>query len=201
MILLYYFLMIKNKKKISVFRLILLVILFPLILIWAIYRKFKFRKRKHDDKVDVFNMSQIDNLSGIEFENILKEIFEKQKYIVSKTKMSHDYGADLILEKNKRLTIVQAKCYSKNIGIKAIQEIISAKKHYGADEMFVATNRYFSKDAIVLASEHNVRLIDRDVLIKLIHDYNPRIEVLGKKYVATIDSEKQKIEEKYKFWI
>ena len=35
-----------------------------------------------------------------EFEKLLKTIFEKQGYHVSLTKKSHDYGADLILNKN-----------------------------------------------------------------------------------------------------
>ena len=191
----------RNKKKLCLFRKILIVILFPVILCWAIYRKIKFRNRNKTGSVDFLNISQIDNLSGTDFENLLKEIFEKQGYVVSMTKQSHDYGADLVLEKNKHIAIVQAKCYSKNIGIKAIQEIISAQKHYGADELFVATNRFFSKDAIILASEHNVGLIDRDVLVMLVKKYMPKIEVSSKKYVATLETEKQKIEQKYRFWI
>ena len=191
----------RNKKKLCLFRKILIVLLFPVIVCWAIYRKIKFRSKNKPNSVDFLNVSQIDNLSGIDFENLLKDIFEKQGYIVSMTKKSHDYGADLVLEKNKKLAIVQAKCYSKNIGIKAIQEIISAKKHYCADELFVATNRYFSKDAIILASEHDVRLIDRDVLVMLVKKYAPKIAVSSKNYVATIETEKQKIEQKYRFWI
>ena len=191
----------RKKRKVSLFRKILIIILFPVIIIWAIYRKIKYSKIHKVDSVDILNISQVDNLSGTDFECLLKEIFEKQGYQVDFTKKSHDYGADLILKKNNKLSLVQAKCYSKNIGIKAIQEIISSKKHYSAEELFVATNRYFSKDAIILASEYDVRLIDRDVLTRLIRDYQPRINVTGKKYVATLDDEKQKIEQKYKFWI
>ena len=191
----------KAKRKISWFRLVLIILLFPIIFVWLIYRKIKFSKRKNIDSIDVLNISQIDSLSGTEFENLLKDIFEKQGYGVKTTKQSHDFGADLILNKNGKVSILQAKCYSKNIGIKAIQEIISAKKHYLAEEMFVATNRYFSKEAVILASEHDVRLIDRDVLVKLVRQYLPKISLSEKKYVATIPEEKQKIMGKYKFWI
>jgi len=191
----------KAKRKISWFRLVLIILLFPIIFVWLIYRKIKFSKRKNIDSIDVFNISQIDSLSGTEFENLLKDIFEKQGYEAQTTKQSHDFGADLILNKNGKVSILQAKCYSKNIGIKAIQEIISAKKHYLAEEMFVATNRYFSKEAVILASEHDVRLIDRDVLVKLVRQYLPKISLSEKKYVATIPEEKQKIMGKYKFWI
>ena len=191
----------RKKRKVGLFRRILIVLLFPIIFVYLMYRKIKFRKYQKSDSIDILNISQIDNLSGVEFENLLKQIFEKQGYKVSTTKKSHDYGADLVLEKNNRLSIVQAKCYSKNIGIKAIQEIIAAQKHYRADELFVATNRHFSKDAVILASEHDVRLIDRDVLTKFVRQYLPKINVGGKKFVATIEEEKQKIEERYKFWI
>ena len=67
--------------------------------------------------------------------------------------------------------------------------------------MFVATNRYFSKDAVVLAIEHGVKLIDRDVLMKLVKKFKPVIEVQGKKYSATLSSSIEEIEKKYKYWI
>lgn len=191
----------RNKRKISWFRLLLIILLFPIIFVWLIYRKIKFSKRIKNDNIDILNISQIDSLTGKEFENLLKEIFEKQGYKAQITKSSHDFGADLVLEKNGKISIVQAKCYSKNIGIKAVQEIIAAKVHYNANELFVATNRNFSKEAILLASEHDVMLIDRDVLIKLVRQYLPKISLSEKRYVATIAEEKQKIESKYKFWI
>ncbi len=191
----------KINKKTCWFRLVLFILLFPIIFVWLVCRKIKYRGRKINENIDVFNMSQIDELTGIEFENLLKQIFEKQGYVVVLTKKSHDYGADLILKRKGCVAVVQAKCYSKNIGIKAIQEIIAAKKHYMADEMFVASNRYFSKDAVVLASEHDVRLIDRDVIMKLVREYSPKIEVEGKKYVAMNDAQKQEMEKKYRFWI
>ncbi|WP_084031631.1 restriction endonuclease [Anaerobacillus arseniciselenatis] len=34
---------------------------------------------------------------------------------------SDDYGADLILSRKRKKTVVQAKCYSSNIGDSAIQ--------------------------------------------------------------------------------
>ena len=67
--------------------------------------------------------------------------------------------------------------------------------------MFVATNRYFSRDAEILAAEHDVRLIDRDVLTKLMRDYMPKIELNERKRVATNDAEKKEIETRYRFWI
>lgn len=191
----------KINKKFNLIRVILIIVLFPIVIFWLIWRKIQLKKRKNLENIDIYNISQIDDLSGVEFENLLKEIFESQGYAVQLTKKSHDYGADLVLTKKEKVSIVQAKCYGKNIGIKAIQEIISARKHYGASEMFVATNRYFSKDAMVLASEHDVKLIDRDVIVNLVRAYSPNIALSERKFVATKPEEKQKILEKYKFWI
>ena len=192
-----------NRKnyKVNWVKVVLRIILLPVILVWFIALKIKRSKYRNSDYINIFNLAQIDSLSGIEFEKLLKTIFEKQGYHVSLTKKSHDYGADLILNKNNKISLVQAKCYEKNIGIKAIQEIIAAKTHYLAEDLFVATNRYFSKDAIILAGEHGVKLIDRDVLLKLVQSFMPKIEPEGKKFVATDAFEKEKIETRYKFWI
>lgn len=52
--------------------------------------------------------------------------------------------------------------YASNIGIKAIQEIIGAVKHYKADQSMVVTNRYYTKAAMELTKTNNVELMDRD---------------------------------------
>lgn len=191
----------RKKYKRDWLKIILRLLLLPFVLLWLMGRYCKRNKSQCLDGVDIFSISQIDSLSGQEFENLLKTIFEKQGYDVALTKKSHDYGADLVLRKNNIISVVQAKCYEKNIGIKAVQEIIAARLHYNAEEMFVATNRYFSKDAIILASEHNVKLIDRDVIIKFVRDYSPQIEASEKKYVATNSAAKAEIEARYKYWI
>lgn len=187
----------------TIIRIVLIVVLFPIVLICLIAnaRKSWLRKKQTRHLIEIFDESQIDSLSGIEFEGLLKDIFEKQGYESKLTKKSHDYGADLVLKKSGKISLVQAKCYGSNVGIKAVQEIVAAKAHYKASDLFVATNRYFSKDAVVLAIEHGVKLIDRDVLLKLVKKFKPVIEVQGKKYSATLTSSVEEIEKKYKYWI
>ena len=63
------------------------------------------------------------------------------------------------------------------------------------------TNRHFSKDAVVLAIEHNVKLIDRDVLFSLVQKFKPIIEIEAKRYCATLSSSVEEIESKYRYWI
>ncbi len=142
-------------------------------------------------------MTQIDTLSGVEFENFLCELFKKLGYDVKTTKASHDYGADLLAIKNGKKSIVQAKCYSKIVGIKAIQEIVGAKQHYGADEAIVATNNFFSKDAEVLAIENGVKLIDRQVIEKMLSKFDLKIEKQAGTYLAMSPKAKDEFNRRY----
>ena len=82
-----------------------------------------------------------------------------------------------------------------------MQEIIASRKHYGVNDVIVATNNYFSKEAQLLADENDVVLMDRDVLFNLIKKYDVHIDTSAKKYVATSADSVREIEAKYRFWI
>ncbi|MCL6573586.1 MAG: restriction endonuclease, partial [Bacillus sp. (in: Bacteria)] len=88
------------------------------------------------------------------------------------TKASGDYGADLLLTKGAKKVVVQAKRYSKDVGIKAVQEVIGAKSYYTAQDAWVVSNSYFTKAAKALAQKSNVLLVDRDELIDSILTIN-----------------------------
>ena len=195
---------VRKKSYIKVFfanfcKFLLRIILFPFVVVYF-FEQIKLKK-KSKEKVAVFNMSQLDSLSGIDFENFLKDMFEKLGYNVQVTKASHDYGADLLVSKNGTLAIVQAKCYSKTVGIKAIQEVVSAKCHYGATDAFVATNNFFSKDAEILALENGVKLIDRTVIEKMIAKYDIKIEKTTSNFSALSKNSVEEINQKFPYMI
>ena len=114
-------------------------------------------------------LSQIDQMTGVEFERYLKANFQEhfgfKCYLTPKT---NDYGADLILEKNGEKIAVQAKRYKGNVGIAAVQEVIAACSYYGCDKGIVVTNSFFTKQAINLAKESviEVELWNRERLKK-----------------------------------
>lgn len=114
-------------------------------------------------------IKEIDMMSGYEFEEYLKLLFNQLGYKALLTKKSGDYGADLVL-KGKNKIVVQAKRYKKknNVGISAVREVYGAKAYYGADEAWVITNSYYTKQANELACKCNVKLLDRDSLQKFI---------------------------------
>lgn len=67
---------------------------------------------------------------------------------------------------------MQAKRQKAKVGIKAIQEIETAKNHYKAEESWVITNNFYTKDARELAESNDVKLLDRYKLIELMTALN-----------------------------
>jgi restriction system protein len=61
---------------------------------------------------------------------------------------------------------VQAKRYKANVGNRAVQMILGAKKYYGCDEAWIITNSFYTKAAIQMASKTEVRLYDRNGLLE-----------------------------------
>ena len=118
-----------------------------------------------------YTVFDLDQLDGIEFEEFLSKLFTKMGYLSDVTQSSGDQGADLIIEKNGKKTVVQAKRYSDNVSNSAIQEAVAALKHYDCDSAMVVTTSNFTKGAKELAKSNNVQLIDRVKLKKLLETY------------------------------
>ena len=109
---------------------------------------------------------QADKMTGDEFEQYLETHFKKHGYRVKRVGQTGDFGADLILYKRFSKIVVQAKRYSKNVGVAAVQQVISAKAYYHADYAMVVTNSHFTSAAKKMAKECEVSLWDRDTIIK-----------------------------------
>ena len=131
----------------------------------VIAKTIQLNKRK---KLNQSGILQVDEMTGAQFEEFLRLRYKAEGYTVHKTPYSGDYGADLILEKGPQKIAVQAKRYKSNVGIKAVQEISAAKMHYNATETWVVTNSFFTKAAAELARSNNVKLVNRDELIKIL---------------------------------
>lgn len=121
-------------------------------------------RREQKKHFKSYNMIVVDKMSGIEFETMLKHVFRKMGYRVEETPKSNDYGADLILTRHGKKTVIQAKRYSNKVGISAVQQVLSAQIFYDANESAVVTNSYFTNQAKKMALTGKVKLIDRDML-------------------------------------
>jgi restriction system protein len=120
----------------------------------------------------------IDLMNGRDFEIFLRELYRELGYKVEMTKSSGDFGADLILNNGYKRIVIQAKRYNKNVGIKAVQEIVAAQNHYRASEAWVVTNSNFTKQAKELALSNGVTLIGRDQLLHTILTVKKQREIV-----------------------
>ena len=108
---------------------------------------------------------EIDKMDGKSFEMCLSGLFSRQGYRVEETPYTGDWGADLIVTKSGVRTVVQAKRYTKKVGVRAVQEAVAAKAKYHCAEAMVVTNSTFTKQAIELARVNGVSLWGREELV------------------------------------
>lgn len=125
-------------------------------------------ERKRAERLKKSGIIQIDKMDGVQFEQYLGHLFRSHGYKAEVTQAAGDFGADLVLSKDGRRIVVQAKRYSKNVGLKAVQEVQGARAHYKASEAWVVTNSNFTQQAFQLAKSNGVRLIGRDELVEML---------------------------------
>ena len=125
------------------------------------------KKRSDDtDGILTSRIEDVDKMDGISFEKFLAALYGTFGYDVSLTRVTGDYGVDLILTKEEEKIIAQAKCYKNKVSLSAVQEIAAAKQFYKCTNAWVVTNNYFTAPAVSLAESNDVILIDRDILIR-----------------------------------
>lgn len=133
----------------------------------------QFRDRiSHDSeyrsKFQGLTIEDTDNLNGLEFEHLIQKLFLDSGYKVEITPSSGDYGADLIVEKNGVSTVIQCKRRNSKAGIRAVQEVYTAKDFYDLDAAVVITNNDYTNSAKEIAIKLGVLLLDRSSLQKWI---------------------------------
>ena len=117
-------------------------------------------------------MAEIDRMTGIEFERFLAKLFRRQGYRTTHVgSRGGDFGADLIVQKNKLKIAVQAKNYdTSRVGNDAVQQAVAGASFYNCKAAIVVTNSTFTKAARQQAAGSNlpVSLWDRTVLHRAI---------------------------------
>ena len=120
---------------------------------------------KAKQRLAASGIHQVDRMSGVEFEKFTRALFEHEGYKVQETPKTSDYGGDLVLRKNGRNVVVQAKRWDGIVGIKSVQEVLGAMNYYDAQKGIVLTNSDFTENAYNLAKKSPVELWNREKLI------------------------------------
>ncbi|QQG49660.1 MAG: restriction endonuclease [Candidatus Berkelbacteria bacterium] len=135
-------------------------------LICAALYVYLFRQRM--ERLRASGMLEIDRMDGEAFEQKLWLVFQDLGYAVQATPYRGDWGADLIVVKDDIRTVVQAKRYSKPVGLKAVQEAVTARAKYNCTHSIVVTNNFFTAQARELAFHNGTELWDRDKLVEML---------------------------------
>ncbi len=102
------------------------------------------------------------NLSPYEYEEYVAEELRQEGFTeVDTTPKSGDFGADVLAMDGERRVCVQCKRYAPGhpVGVKAVQEIYSAKDYYGCDDAYIYTTSDYTKAAADMAAELGVILV------------------------------------------
>ncbi len=128
-----------------------------------------------ETKSDIGISIDIDSMEGHDFEKFCAKILSKNGFEkVDVTRGSGDQGIDIVAYKDGIRYGIQCKCYSSDIGNKAVQEAFAGKTYYKCHVAIVLTNRYFTRSAMDLAETNGIILWDRSKLLELIKKANIR---------------------------
>ena len=104
-------------------------------LAWRLYEHRRFARS---------GIADVDRMDGAAFERFLVTFFRRLGYRVEHTGRRGDYAADLVLAKDGRRTVVQAKRYSKSDGVTAGQDAVAANRMYDCAAVVVVAYLRFT---------------------------------------------------------
>ncbi|HUY80640.1 MAG TPA: restriction endonuclease [Acidobacteriaceae bacterium] len=110
---------------------------------------------------------QLPTSDGLEFEQECEGLLSEAGFIVERTPISGDFGADLLARRNDLTYAIQCKHYGTPVGVSAVQEVAAGCLHYAADCAVVVASSGFTAQARRLAESNSVLLIDPSELGRL----------------------------------
>ncbi len=123
------------------------------------------RVRRREDRQWVAN-SQVAAMDGYQFEQYVAELFRATGAWVRQVGRE-DCGVDLLVARDARRLVVQAKRSSYPVGAQAVEQAAAAKMHYKAEAAMVVTDAVFTPRARQLARSTQVILWDGTALVRL----------------------------------
>ncbi|MGP8322080.1 MAG: restriction endonuclease [Methanosarcinaceae archaeon] len=121
-----------------------------------------------------------------DLENLVAYLFRQMGYTAVVTRHSHDGGVDIELELKQfglsHKWLVQVKRYADAVGVKEVREYSSLRYRDNVDGVIIVTTSDFTKGAEEEAAEHNVKLIDGTLLVRMLEHYcsDEQAQVTGK---------------------
>ncbi len=138
----------------------LLVIVFALITLVAIAKLYQYFR----SSLMGLRMSEIDHMSGVEFEHYMVGLLRKLGYKHVRMTEKYDLGIDIIADKDGITWGIQTKRHKSIVKAAAVRQAYTALSYYGCDQAMVISNSTYSNPARILANKTHTVLIDRHQL-------------------------------------
>ena len=108
------------------------------------------------------------NMSALEFEEFVADLFRKNGYAVEITQGSGDHGIDLLMRKDNRIIAVQCKRWDAPVGEPVIRDFLGSLMGVGAKFGYVIAASTFTSKAFSFAQNKPIKLIDLDALVNMV---------------------------------
>jgi restriction system protein len=116
-------------------------------------------------------LHEIDAMTGSDFENYVAARLRTAGYRVALTKVTGDFGVDLIASKDKKRIAIQCKRHGRHVGAAAVQQVVAGALVHRCTSTMVVSNQEFTPAAVKLAEIHSCELVGRARLPKWARSY------------------------------
>ena len=118
-----------------------------------------------------YNKMAIDTMDGYTFEKYCAATLVQAGFTnVRHTKLSGDFGVDILAEYGSDKYAIQCKRYSKPVGVKAVQEVIGGAQYYNCNKAMIISNQYLTTQAVEMAQKTNTLFMSIENLVKMAND-------------------------------
>lgn len=118
---------------------------------------------------------EMKDLSPEQFEDLVKELFERKGFVVEKTQQTRDGGKDLIAKADVGgipfVVFIECKHHKNKIGIELVRQLYGVQTVEGVNQAILVTSSSFTKDAVDFSNrtKHLIKLIDgKDILSEIL---------------------------------
>ncbi|BBZ76044.1 hypothetical protein MANY_13810 [Mycolicibacterium anyangense] len=123
--------------------------------------------RRLDALYRASGQAAVDAMTGVEFEHYVAAVLRGRGYDVEMTKVTGDFGVDLIATRDGVRTAVQCKRQGRVVNGSAIQQVVAGAAVYECQNTMVVSNHRYTEAAQQLAEVHGCVLVDRTRLARL----------------------------------
>lgn len=130
-------------------------------------------KQKEINNSIPYNKRIIDSMDGYTFEkNCTATLIQGGFSNVRHTKLSGDFGVDILAEYDGKRIAIQCKRYSKPVGVKAVQEVLSGAQYYECEKAMIISNQTLTAQAVEMAQKTNTLFVPIENLVALANNTN-----------------------------